>query len=393
MINILHIVNSYSGNYPLLNGQASLDSSKFRTIVCYLSGANDGNNGLEKQGCKAIYLSTDKKRARWYRYSIIAKINQLIEKENIHIINCHRHRATAIGVAASLLSNANPAIFSTIHGLGEAETYRRKLRNFFLYKKLTGIICISHAVGEYVLKANRSLPASKVTVIQNGIPFDAFLNPRAKSESREALLPGIIANHWFGTVGRLTAVKNQKTLIVSFAKLVEKVPDSILLILGKGPLESELKNLVERYNITDKVFFLGFRTDIPEVLNALDIFVLPSLREGLSLSLLEAMASGVPIIASRTGGIPEVFGAIEQGRLVDPLDIDRLALAMTELISLPKKRLAELGANARQRAVTDFTATRMTEGYERLFEKAYASSFTCEDDELVKSSRCKARES
>jgi glycosyltransferase involved in cell wall biosynthesis len=380
MINVLQIVSKYSGNYPLLNEQTSLDSSKFRTIVCYLSGANDGNNRLEKRGCKTIYLNIDKKKALWYRYFVTAKIKQIIEKENIHIINCHRHRATAIGVLASLLSNADPAIFSTIHGLRKAETYRRKLFNFFLYKKLAGIICISYAVGEYVLKVNWSLPASKVTVIQNGIPLDDFLNPRSKSECREALLPGVVANYWFGTVGRLTAVKNQKTLIISYAKLVEKVPDSILLIVGKGPLESELKNIVSRCGISDKVFFLGFRIDIPEVLNALDVFIIPSLREGLCLSLLEAMASGLPVIASRVGGVPEVFGTVKLGHLIEPLDIDGLAQAMNELASLPKKRLAELGANARQRVVTDFSATRMTKGYEKLFEETHLFSFTCKDN-------------
>jgi glycosyltransferase involved in cell wall biosynthesis len=380
MINVLQIISRYSGNYPLLNEQTALDSSKFRTIVCYLSGANDGNNGLEKQGCKAIYLNIDKKKARWYRYFVIVEIKQIIEKENIHIINCHRHRATAIGVLASLLSNANPAIFSTIHGFREAETYRRKLFNFFLYKKLAGIICISYAVGEYVLKTNWSLPASKVTVIRNGISFNDFLNPRDKSECRKALLPGIVASHWFGTIGRLTAVKNQKTLIVSFAKLVEKAPDSILLLAGKGSLESELKNLVERCGISDKVFFLGYRTDIPEVLNTLDVFVIPSLREGLCLSLLEAMASGLPVVASRVGAIPEVFGTVELGHLIEPLDVDGFALAMNELASLPEKRLAELGANARQRTVTDFSATRMTKGYEKLFEETHIFSFTCKDN-------------
>lgn len=368
MINVLNIVNKYTGNYPLINAQADLDNSRFRIIVCYLRGADDGNNGLDKQRCKAIYLNIDKKKAHWYHYSVVSKIRKIIEEENIHIINCHRRRATEIGVAASLLSNANPAIFSTIHGLRKSKSYLRKLREVFINKKLTGIICISYGVRDYILKTSWFLNVGKVTVIQNGIPFDKFIIPRVKSESRNIILPEVRAKYWFGTIGRLTEVKNPKTLIIAFAKFVETMPDSVLLIAGEGPLESDIKGLVDRYGINDKVFFLGFRADIPELLNALDVFVLPSLREGLCLALLEAMASGLPVIASDVGGIPEVFGKAEMGRLIEPSDTCGLALAMKELISLPEKSLNELGANSRERAVNDFSSTRMTRGYEKLFE-------------------------
>ncbi|MBA3036532.1 MAG: glycosyltransferase [Desulfobacterium sp.] len=369
MVNVLYLINKYSGNYPLYNAQAALDNSKFRTIVCYLSGTYDGNNGLEKQGCKAIYLNIDKKKARWYHYSAISKIRQIIEDENIHVINCHRRRATEIGIAASLLSRAKPAIFTTIHGLRESKSYLRKLKEFFINRKLAGIICISYAVGEYILKTSWFLDTSKVTVIQNGLPFEKFLIPRVKSESRNLILPKVTAKYWFGTIGRLSEVKNHKTLITAFAKYVETIQNSVLLIAGEGLLEADLKNLVDRYGIKDKVFFLGFITDIPEFLNALDVFVLPSFREGLCLALLEAMASGLPVITSNVGGIPEVFGKAEMGKMVEPSDTGGFEIAMKELISLPEKTLNELGANSRERAVTDFSSTRMTRDYEKLFQK------------------------
>ncbi|MGB5156073.1 glycosyltransferase [Desulfobacterium sp. N47] len=372
MINVLNILSKYDGNYPLINAQAALDKNKFRCIVCYLRGADDGNNGLEKQGCKAIYLNVDRKKAYWYNYHMVSKIRQIIDEENIDIINCHRRRSTEAGVAASLLSKVNPAIFSTIHGLRRSKSFFRKLREFFVNKKLAGIICISYGVRDYVVKTSWLLNERKIAVIQNGLPFEEFTVDRVKAESRKAVLPDVGAKYWFGNIGRLTDVKNQKTLITAFAKFVETTPDSILLIAGEGPLESDLKNLVDNFGIKDKVFFLGFRKDIPQILNALDIFIIPSLREGLCLALLEAMAAGLPVIASDVGGIPEVFGKAKMGKLIKPLDTEGLAMAINELISLPEKTFKEIGANSRDRALTDFSSARMKKGYEELFESVFA---------------------
>ncbi|MFH2047205.1 MAG: glycosyltransferase [Pseudomonadota bacterium] len=375
MINLLYITSTYSGNYPLLNVQAALDKTKFKTIVCYLSGKNDGNNKIEKAGCKAIYLNIDKKKARWYRYSAISKIRKIIEEENIHIINCHRRRPTEIGVTAAWISKTNPAVFSTIHGTRNNKSIFRKLKEQVINKILTGIICVSNGVKEYIVKTSWCLNEKKITVIQNGLPFDDFLVTRDKADARNNFLPEVTAKYWFGTAGRLSTVKNHKTLIEAFAKFVDTTPDSVLVIAGTGPLETELKDLVDKYGLNKKVFFLGFITKIPEFLKAIDVFVIPSLREGLCLALLEAMASELPVIASNVGGIPEVFNEAEIGRLLEPLDTDGFALAMQELISLPEKDFKKLGANAKERAVTNFSSTRMIKGYENVFEKEYGKRY------------------
>ena len=107
------------------------------------------------------------------------------------------------------------------------------------------------------------------------------------------------------------------------------------------------------------------------VLRALDVFVLPSLREGFCLSLLEAMASGLPVIASRVGGIPEVVGDGQGQRLIDPMDHDELARSMIDLANASEQVRLEMGHSARERALTNFSGARMVKGYEDVYEEAY----------------------
>ncbi len=140
-----------------------------------------------------------------------------------------------------------------------------------------------------------------------------------------------------------------------------------LLIAGRGELESQLCQLTATLGVQERVRFLGFRSDVPQVLSTLDCFVFPSLREGLPLALLEAMAEQLPVIAARVGGIPEVCGETTVGRLVRPGDVEILAEAMHSMAATAPAQLHEFGLNARRRALDQFSAERMIREYEELF--------------------------
>jgi glycosyltransferase involved in cell wall biosynthesis len=373
MINILQLIHRYRGNYPLLNLQVRLDPAGFRTTICFLSGKNDGKNQLDADGYDVLYLGCPGPRLRLHNLPLILRLKRIMEEREIHVVNCQQHRSTPLGVAAATLADQRPAVISTLHGLGFARTWRRKFLNWLLYRKVDRIVGVSEEVSRDILNANWRLPKEKVETIHNGLDYDAFLKDADKDAAREGLLPGKSRGFWFGTAGRLAPVKNHRTLISAFGKVARRHSHVHLLIAGDGELAGELQNLVARSGLQEQVHFLGFRRDMPLILKSLDVFVLPSLREGFGLALVEAMASGLPVIGARVGGIPEIFGDGDFGRLIEPADADDLADAMNRMVETSPERLVSMGQAARRRALEDFSADRMAADYERLYEQVFSA--------------------
>jgi glycosyltransferase involved in cell wall biosynthesis len=372
MIGVLQIIHKYRGNYELLNLQASLDPARFRTVVCFLSGDPDGNNRLETIAHKVIYLRSRTGSLRWYNVPLILRLKQIIDQEQVQVVNCQQHRSTPLGILAGLLAKSKPVIVSTLHGLGTARSWQRKLLNWLLYRRLFRIVGISEGVSRDILSDNWGLRPEKVTTIQNGLNYEPFLVGLEQEATKAEILPGMQDRFWFGTAGRLSAVKNHQTMIEAFAKVAVALPDSILVIAGQGELEAALKEVTSTLGLDGRVFFLGFRRDIPRLLQALDVFLLPSLREGLPLALLEAMAAARPAIASGVGGIPEVVGDSGCALLVNPLDREALAQALERIRRMSPEERAAMGTRARERAVTEFSAERMVRNYEELYTAAFA---------------------
>jgi glycosyltransferase involved in cell wall biosynthesis len=163
----------------------------------------------------------------------------------------------------------------------------------------------------------------------------------------------------YGTVGRLAETKGQGVLLTAFARVHEKYPESWLILAGEGRLESELRALAAELNIHERVVFLGYRTDIPEVLKACDVFVLPSIAEGLPGALLEAMATGIPVIASRVGGVPEILNNPELGMMISPSSVGELTTAMERLGSMDEVERNDIGKALRERVHVEFTKEKM----------------------------------
>ncbi len=367
MINVLQIVKEFRGNHHLFNELFPLDPAKYCVTVCYLTGKNNGDNLLEKYVDEVIYLDMKESDIKWYNLFSVNKIKKIIDVKNIDIINCHRHRATLIGVAASAMSTKSPSVFSTIHGFDRKSTIRRKFIDFFFYRKLKGLILVAEALRPFVLMNNWALVPSKLHTVYNGSSFSRFLNPVEKQLIRKTILPAISDGFWFGTAGRLVPVKNHVGLIHAFNHVARQMANCHLLIAGRGPLEKYLKELVDELGLASQVHFLGYRTDIPEILKTLDVFVLPSRREGLPMALLEAMASGLPVVASRVGGIPEILEGCDAGMLVDPMDTDALATKMLEMAHMPAEQLHKIGMLAKHHAVERFSAKAMVDGYDKIF--------------------------
>ncbi|MGK2945897.1 MAG: glycosyltransferase, partial [Desulfuromonadales bacterium] len=230
--------------------------------------------------------------------------------------------------------------------------------------------------------SNPFLPLNRVVTVRNGLELENMRLDVSQQQLRKEILQDQTDSFWFGTLGRLSAVKNQEGMIQAFANVFAEEPRVRLLIAGLGELEGQLKKLTKELGVSEHVHFLGFRRDVPQILNALDVFLLPSLREGLPLSLLEAMAAGRPVIASRVGGIPEIFDATEMGCLVEPASVDDLTAAMLSLARASDEERKRLGANARTRALTAFSARQMIAGYENVYADVAEKFGATDQDEL-----------
>jgi glycosyltransferase involved in cell wall biosynthesis len=172
---------------------------------------------------------------------------------------------------------------------------------------------------------------------------------------------------YIGTVGNLRPVKNQTLLLQAAQQVCARYSNVRVVIIGDGPLREQLIRTAEELGIHKQVRLLGARSEIPELLNALDIFVLPSLSEGLPMSVLEAMACGLPVVATRVGGITEVVVHGHTGLLVPSQAVQQLAAALETLVQQPAMRVT-LGRQGRQRVVEHFSRQRMVRDYQLLYE-------------------------
>ncbi len=219
------------------------------------------------------------------------------------------------------------------------------------------VLCNSRAAAKRLL--DRGLPQRKLVVIPNGLPDEAF------AETAPAL-PQSTGVLRVGLVGRMSHCKNHPCFLRVAARLAPKFPMLEFLLVGDGPLRPALERMAEGLGLGHRVRFLGERHDIPAVLAAMDISVVPSLSESLSNVILESMAAGVPVVASRVGGNAELISDGETGLLVPPDNEDKFVEAVESLLVQPSLRI-ECGRRAKRLALANFTMERMRDRFEQLY--------------------------
>ena len=214
------------------------------------------------------------------------------------------------------------------------------------------------------IKSFVSRPDSILT-IHSGVEIGAYLSARVNIEEKKKSLGIISGRLVVGTVGWLLPIKGPMHLLNAMESILKDYPETTLVFVGKGDLEAELRARALEMGVSDRVKILGWRDDIPEIMQILDVFVLPSLNEGMGRVLVEAMASGKPVVASRAGGIPDLVKPGRNGFLVEPGDENGLAAAIEELL-IDRKMRAQMGEKGRVIA-RDFDVNTMIEKIEALY--------------------------
>jgi len=250
------------------------------------------------------------------------------------------------GALAGRLGGAR-AVVSTKHAPDEFRSRRTWKRYPFLllerlaYEMDDAVIVVSQGLATF-LEQTEHLPRRKMVIIGHGVDRAAPALPR--SEARAALgLPAL--DPLIGSVGRLSREKGHAFLLRALPAIVAAFPGAGCVLAGEGPSRRDLEEEVRRLGMGDRVIFLGHRGDVPAILSALDLFVQPSLYEGFGMSLLEAMAARLPIVATRVGGIPEVVDDQVAGLLVPPADAAALAQAAIALLG-DRGRARRIGEEA-----------------------------------------------
>jgi len=211
------------------------------------------------------------------------------------------------------------------------------------------------------------LPEKKIALVHNGIETSGEdSDPDSiRREVRQEF--GLTDSHLVvGLVAQMRPAKRHDLLIQAAAKLKNQFPPLRLLFVGQGEMKSALRDLAIKEGVTDETIFAGYRHDARRILHGMDIFALPSDVEGEPVSLMEAMDAGLPVIAARTGGIPEIVEEGKSGLIFTPKDLDGLVKALSELLSDREKR-RRIGQAAKYRIREAFSAERMTAQFEDLY--------------------------
>ena len=260
-----------------------------------------------------------------------------------------------------------PVVLSAIHSTGWPDAIGRLNRSRLLTYWTDGFIGVANEHARHLREVER-FPDPKVHVIPNGVDVDRFKPYRTERLRRELGLDD--STPLVGIVAALRPEKNHELFLRAAARVREQIPRARFVVVGDGPQRGDLERLTADLGLGGNVFYLGTRVDIPDVLAALDVFVLTSKMEANPVSILEAMASGKPVIAPRVGSIPETVFDGQTGYLIAVDDLEQLTARVCELLSNPTLA-GRFGAAARAKVVENWSLERMVDGYEELIEAIY----------------------
>lgn len=296
---------------------------------------------------------------------------RLMSKERFHIVHTHTSKGGLLGRVAAWMARV-PIVVHTPHGHVFYGYYGILVTRLFIWLERAAARFTHRIVALTAQDAREHVdfaigPAEQFTVIHSGIDFSCFDRPGAEREQTRHSLGVNSAALLIGTLGRLTAIKGQMDLIQAFAIVQRQVPDSWLVLVGDGEERQALAVRAAEEGIAERVIFAGWRDDIVAVLKAMDLFAFPSLNEGMGKALVEAMYSGLPIVATAVGGVPELIEQRRNGLLVPPQRPDLLADALLELAG-DKVLMHSLGVAAAASA-QKYSAVHMIEKIVVLYEE------------------------
>jgi sugar transferase (PEP-CTERM/EpsH1 system associated) len=363
----LHFAGKENGIVNLVNG---LDPEIFENYIFTFVKDGPLTARINPACCRVVELG--EKLGGDYR--LYFKLAKAFRQHRIHIAHTHSWATLLEGVIGAKLARV-PIIIHGEHGTMKTDTKMHIYLQRLLWHTTDQVLSVSEVLREN-LHTTIGFPKERIRVIANGVELSRFQSSRngVDYKARLGLPPEALT---FGTVGRLVPVKAYPILLKASKLVFQQIPQAHLLIVGEGPLNDVLLQMVRKYDMADRVRFLGWRPDVPEILKALEVYVLASESEGMSNTILEAMASGLPVVATAVGGNPELVVEGETGLLVPPYHPRALASAVTKLLQDPARRLM-MGEAGRHRIEKEFSLETMVRNYANLYVEVFARRFELE---------------
>ncbi len=354
---------------------ALLDSDKYAVDV--VSGPQTGPEGslIEEVQSRGIPLTIEPSLVREINpikdMTALLRLTRFIRRGRYAIVHTHSSKAGILGRWAARLAGT-PIIVHTVHGWGHHERQNPVARSFYiLLERITAgitdrLIVVSPRNAEKGLADDIGKPEQYVT-IRSGIELDRFRHPQvSRPEMRRRLgIPGGVPV--VGTVTRLSPQKAPLDFVRMAARVRERIPGAVFVMVGDGPLRSQVLSLLKELALEGSFLLTGLRRDVPELMSTFDVFVLPSLWEGLPRVLPQAMAVGIPIVATDTDGNAEAVENGINGFLVSPGDVEALADAVLRLLS-DRDLALSMGASGKKK-VDEFSAQKMVEDISSLYQE------------------------
>ncbi len=343
----------------VVNFLEHLDRSHYRPSVCCFDVLGSLAGPLQEKGIDVQLL----KRRPGVDLRYIFQLAGFLRKTETQILHLHNPTAFFYGTLAGKLARV-PCIIYTEHGRDFSSSKKVKLANWLLAHMVDQLVTVAD-YGRRYLAEDEGIARDRIVTIHNGIDAGRF----GASYDSKALRAGLgLADDQpvVGIVARLDPIKNHALLIRAMRQVTAELPGAKLLVVGDGPLRGELEALTRELDLGGHVQFLGARSDVPELLNLLDLFVLCSYSEGLSLTLIEASAAAKPIVATDVGGNGEVVEHGVNGLLVPSDDPKVLAAAILRILPDQVHRQS-MGQAGRRRFEQQFTLKGMVRAYEELY--------------------------
>ncbi|MDE4541581.1 glycosyltransferase family 4 protein [Thermoanaerobacterium sp. R66] len=366
-IRVLHVVREAEGGMKkhllsILNG---LDKDKYQLAVgCSFDKKTtddlieDGVSVYRVDICDGINFKKD--------FAAIKKLRAIIDDFRPHIIHFHGAKASLVGRLASLGYNLKIAVtvhnFPNYKNMNKIKKYFYLTINKYLNKKTDAVVAVSYALKNAIVD-EESIPSDKVRIVYNGIDVPQFIKEPLKLREKYDIASDTLI---IGCVARLIPSKGVQDLIESLNILRGKVK-AFVFIAGDGPYMEHLKDMARDLKL-DNVEFLGFIEDIFNFLSSIDIFVLPSHSEGFGISVAEAMALGVPVIATDVGGIPEIVKNDENGIIVKSEAPKDLANAI-EVLVLNEDLRNKFSKKGKEYILSNFSKEKMIKELDFLYDE------------------------
>ncbi|MCA1688488.1 MAG: glycosyltransferase family 4 protein [Actinobacteria bacterium] len=301
----------------------------------------------------------DRLAKRRFSVAYAWRLRRLLRSARFDLVHAHIYASVVAATIAT--SGTGVPLVITEHTEASWQTWRARWVSRWVYRRVERIIAVSTPIRRRLIERDGVHP-DLITIVPNAVVSAS----ETRSDQPPELPAGLRERPLVGVVSRLQPEKGVANFLKAAARVAPRFPEAHFVIAGDGPLRQELVALAEDLDLGSRVHFLGFRSDASALMGSLDVVVVPSLTEGSPLVTLEAMAAGVPVVASAVGGVPDQVRHDKEGLLVSPGDTEAMADALLDLLRNPA-RARSLGEAGRQRAASEFSHAAMVRRIEDVY--------------------------